>query len=354
MSLPRFSLRPILLWLHRWVGVITGIVVLVIAITGGLLVFEKEYDRLLHPQFYAVKSSAAKLTAGQCMDVLYAARGDMPIQGLLLPREASDPLILHSRKAFYIDPADGQVLGIRERGDGQLQTLTKLHINLLQGHTGGEVVGVVTVLTLGLALTGLWLWWSLQIWSLRKGSSFRRFNLDLHSIAGLYSSLFLLIIAASGATMFYGHTPVFRAWFYPLTGATSKPTPPISASPNEGQYRISVDEAISAAEAALPGAKVASLEIPMRNTAPFHLQLAFPEDASLAGRSFVYLDQYTGKPLQVISTREGSIGDRYLSMQLQIHTGTIGGMTTKVIAFLVCVAILLQVLSGYVLWWKRK
>jgi uncharacterized iron-regulated membrane protein len=94
--------------------------------------------------------------------------------------------------------------------------------------------------------------------------------------------------------------------------------------------------------------------MPQRPNVAFHLQLAFPEDRSPAGRSIVNLDQYTGEPLQVVSTRDGGLGNRYIPMQLQIHTGMIGGMPTKVMAFFVCLALLLQVLSGYVLWLKRR
>lgn len=331
--------RRILLWLHRWVGVITGLVLLVVTVTGALLVFEREYDRFMHPQFYAVKDGP-KLTAGQCLDVLYEARGDMPILGMLLPKTARDPLVVHSRLVLYIDPTDGHVLGTRPRGDAQLQTLLKLHVNLLQGRIGNRIVAAATLLTVGLALTGLWLWWPLRIWRFCKGPGFRRFNLDLHSMAGLYSSLFLLIIAVTGATMAYL--------------GERRPPPPLSSRPAPGRHRISVDAAIQAAAQALPGARIASLEMPMREHVAFHLQLAFPEDGSQAGRSIVNLDQYTGEPLQILSTRAGSLSHRYFVNQLNLHAGTIGGMTTKVMALLACVALLVQILSGYVLWWKRK
>jgi hypothetical protein len=49
---------------------------------------------------------------------------------------------------------------------------------------------------------------------------------------------------------------------------------------------------------------------PPNSRAGFRLQLAFPEDASPAGRSVVFVDPYTGALLAVHSSREGSWRER--------------------------------------------
>jgi uncharacterized iron-regulated membrane protein len=132
--------------------------------------------------------------------------------------------------------------------------------------------------------------------------------------------------------------------------------PPVPQSNPAGgtQRRITADEAIRRAEAALPGTHAVSLELPASNPrAPYRVQLAFPEDGSPAGRSVVFLDQFGGDVLSIHNAREGTWLERYGNLQLSLHTGTIGGLATQWLAFFVCVALVLQVLSGYVLWWKR-
>ena len=37
--------RRALLWLHRWAGILAGLVILVIAVTGGAPVFERQLER---------------------------------------------------------------------------------------------------------------------------------------------------------------------------------------------------------------------------------------------------------------------------------------------------------------------
>jgi uncharacterized iron-regulated membrane protein len=98
-----------------------------------------------------------------------------------------------------------------------------------------------------------------------------------------------------------------------------------------------------------------SLEMPAPNPhAPFRVQLAFPGDGSPAGRSVVFLNKFTGVTLDMDSSREGTWLERYQKMQLSLHTGAILGTPTKWLALLTCVAVVLQIASGYVLWWKRK
>jgi uncharacterized iron-regulated membrane protein len=332
--------RQVLLWLHRWVGVIVGLVILVLAVTGGGLVFEHTLDRWLNPEFYPSKPRpATPQTIEATLNVLRRQRPAAKVLGLRFPRDEWDALVGFSgNRAVHLDQGTGEVLGSRPRNEGFLRAMTRLHVSLLAGKTGGTIVAVATGITLGLALTGLWLWWPLRIFGVRRGGSFRRLNLDLHSVAGLYSSLFQLIIAGTGMTLYFLHAE----------------HPPVPRSQASMAARITVDDAVAKAEAALPGARAVSSELPVLPRMPFRLQLAFPEDRSPGGRSVVFLDQYTGETLGITSSREGTLLWRYLNLHLSIHTGGVFGWPSQWLALLTCLALVLQVFSGYVLWWKRS
>ncbi len=331
------NIRRTLLWLHRWAGVLSGIVILVIAVTGSALVFEQTIQRWLRPELYPLQATAK----ADRITISSVLANHPRVQGIRLPRDENDALVLFSGpQAFHIDPRDGKLLGTRPRMGGWEQTMMKLHVNLLQGPTGGTIVVVATCITLGLALTGLWLWWPLRIFGFRKGANFRRFNLDLHSVAGLYSSVFLLILGITGLTLRYMHGV--------------HPQPPQVPFVQQDQPHLSVDGAIKIAEAALPGARAASVEMPPPQRPVFRIQLAFPEDGSPAGRSVTFISRIDGRVLDTHSSREGTLLEKYQMAQLSIHIGSIGGTTTRWFAFLTCVALLLQIVSGYVLWWKRK
>jgi uncharacterized iron-regulated membrane protein len=237
-----------------------------------------------------------------------------------MPRDGQDALVLTGGNLMvHCDPQNGEVLGTRPRRGLWWQTFVKLHLNLM---------------------LGLWLWWPLRIFGFRKGAGFRRFNLDLHSVAGLCSSLFLLVVCITGLTMRHLHL--------------EHPRSPGSHAPQAGAERISADHAVQAAEKALPGARAAAVEMPPPNPhANYRIQLAFPEDGTPAGRSVVFVDQWSGQSLAVHSAREGGFMERYDNLQLSLHIGAVGGAATRWIALFVCLALVLQILSGYVLWWKR-
>lgn len=337
------NLRRFLLWLHRWAGVLAGLVVLVIAVTGALLVFPEALVRWRFPELFPQERSAERVPVGSMLQQLREKHPELIVQGMRLPRDDADALTLTSgNRTFHFDPHNGALLGSRPRADALMQTLIRLHVNLLLGPHGATIVVVATVITLLLALTGLWLWWPLRIFSIRRGSNFRRFNLDLHSTAGLYSSLFLLVIGITGITLRYWHG--------------EHPRPPTArVNGQSSNSMITLDDAIRTAEKALPGARAAAVEMPGGNpAASYRIQLAFPEDGSPAGRSVVFVQRSTGEVLATHSSRAGSLGDQLQNNQLSIHTGAIGGLSTKIIALLTCVALVLQILSGYVLWWKRK
>lgn len=336
------NLRQTLLWLHRWVGLVAGLVIFVAAVSGALIVIEHPIHRWLEPSLYpAQPATGARTPVENSLAVLREKHPEMRVEGIGLPRGGRDPLMLFAgNRVVHFDPSSGEMLGSRLRRTGFTQTLVKLHTNLLAGPAGGTVVVIATMLTIALALSGLWLWWPLRIGWFRRGANFRRFNLDLHSVAGLYSSLFLLVIAITGVTLRYLHT--------------EHPHIPKSAPTATGAERITVDDAILRAEAALPGARAVALEMPAPNPrAPFRVQLAFPEDGSPAGRSVVFLDRTEGGVLAIHNARIGTWLERYGNLQLSLHTGTVAGPPTQIIAFATCLALILQIASGYVLWWKR-
>jgi uncharacterized iron-regulated membrane protein len=101
---------------------------------------------------------------------------------------------------------DDSLLGMR-----LVSGLIDLHDNLLAGSTGRFVNGVGAVAVFLIALTGLVIWWpGVRTWrrslSLRRGVGWKRFTWDLHSAAGFWSFVFVLVFAASGIYLCFPDT----------------------------------------------------------------------------------------------------------------------------------------------------
>jgi uncharacterized iron-regulated membrane protein len=83
-----------------------------------------------------------------------------------------------------------------------------LHDNLLGGETGRYVNGVGGLLLTILALTGVVVWWSgIKNWlrsvTIHRGVNWNRFNRDLHSALGFWTSIFVLMWAFTGFFLVY-------------------------------------------------------------------------------------------------------------------------------------------------------
>lgn len=62
------NLRKPALILHRYAGVIAGILLIIIGLTGSLLVFEEEIDHILHPQLLHVTPQQQQISSQKIVE----------------------------------------------------------------------------------------------------------------------------------------------------------------------------------------------------------------------------------------------------------------------------------------------
>ena len=105
-----------------------------------------------------------------------------------------------------VDPYTGTVLGLRDHEKTFARWVHLLHTRFVAGETGEMMVGGLSVAMLGLALTGLVLWWPRQILAIGSASSWKRTNFDLHNVLGFYSSLVMLFITLTGVLIAFERT----------------------------------------------------------------------------------------------------------------------------------------------------
>lgn len=342
----------VLLWLHRWAGLVAGLIILVLSITGCALVFQDDIDRLLNRDLTVVSPGPSTVSLQTAVDAVRAAYPSETPTGLILPEKPHHALVvaLDSGLNAGVDQYSGRVLGARGRLSGFARELRRFHKSLLAGPTGQTIVGAVTSLTLLMAISGVILWWPRRILGVKSGRSWRRMNWDLHNILGFYSAAFLVVMCASGVMITFAEQTdplVLR-----LNSAPPGKRAPVASTVLEGAMPIGPDEALRLGRSALQGAFVARMSLPPPGTAPYRLQLKFPEDRTPGGRSSVALDQYTGQILDVENSRSAGLGTMILNFKATIHTGEVFGAPSEALAFLVSLMLGGQVFTGFLIWLK--
>lgn len=353
-------LRTVCSKVHLWVGLALSVVLVVVSLTGSALVFRHEIDRLLNPALLRVEpgGGAKRVTLGAVVASAREAVPESEPRLVRLPRtpEAPAEVYLADDRHVFVNPYRGNVLGVRGDGEGAMNTLFALHAKLLSGETGERVAGVVGLLALLLAATGLVLWWPAvpTVTRLRKGLAVVwrrgpwRLNYDLHRAGGFYTALFLIVVAGTGAALvFYAEAGLL---VNAVTGSKAPPPPVVGAG---GVLRAAaLDGALATARRALPDGEPTFVTLPRDAGAPLTVRLKMPAEWHPNGRSYVYLAPADGRVLRVDDAREAPLGSRVLYASYPLHVGAFG-VVARVLYGLLGVTPAALSVTGALIWYRR-
>lgn len=372
--------RKLAFTLHLYLGLIVGILLAVIALTGSLLVFGHEIERFLNPQLLQVIPQAERIPLETVMQIVEKAYPQNQAISILLPRGIEEvcqvSMLSKSEELLnvYVNPYTGTILGSRFWKESFTGFLFTIHAELAGGELGHFVVGICGILTLILAFTGLFLWTGWRNFdrgfSINWKVHWQRSLFDLHNFSGIASVAYLVLIAATGAAIIF-YVP-FEDTVYWLTN--EKPLPvlvshpqavgagsPASMLPTDSldkpaptDSRQNIDEILRQVDPVLPQAKTTFISLPLTAEATFKVRKKFPNEAHPNGISTIYLDQYSGEILRVDSVYSFSLADRFLNALYPLHIGSYGGIFFRVAHAITGLLAIVLFVTGLVIWRQRR
>ena len=342
-------MRKIILNLHLYGALIAGIFLIILGVTGAIIAFEDDLDRLFNARLYKVELQPTALSITAIVAALEKAYPAKHISLLRLPAHPSDAYITQlGSKQIFINGYTGAIIGERTTPT-LLNQIHQLHMRLLAGNTGAEITKWTAVLSVFLILSGLYLWFPLKMARIKLAAPRRKFSYQIHNVAGIYFALFLFVLSLTGIVL--GFDEIITPWFYKVTH-TSPPPRNFPSIVQPGGNPITADDALNLARATLPGATPSYIVIPQKPAVSFMVSLRFPEDLT-GGRSWVNIDQFSGKVLFVENSRTPTAGAGIINLNRAIHTGDIYGYPTKILMSLSSLMLAIQVITGYCMWWKK-
>ncbi|MED5598017.1 PepSY-associated TM helix domain-containing protein [Janthinobacterium sp. P210006] len=380
------SKRPIkwlLAKLHLYAGLWFGALFVLLGLTGSAIAWMPELDAYLNPTLLQASTPAAgqvfRVTPGTVQAVVDQLTAD-PAYGkptqLNPPADARDVYVASYRQAgkpspfsqaivrqVMVDPYTLQVKGERDWGRFGLTRpllmsgMFHLHRYLLTGDTGKTVTGISGVLLLLMALSGIYLWWPRMQWTAIKraltvshGGSWPRFNYTLHKAAGFFAAPVLAVIAFSGI---YFNLPQLVV---PLVDLVS--TVPDTAKLNNVQRDgalLDAGAAMAAAQRLYPQARVSRIVLPAKKDLPYDIRVRQPDEIAHGdGATRITLDARSGLPLRIRDPLTASYGERFLGWQFPLHSGQAFGVAGRSFITLFGLMPLLFMLTGTLVWWKRR
>jgi uncharacterized iron-regulated membrane protein len=109
--------RRLILKLHLWLAMIAGAFMVILGITGSVIAFEPELDRLFHPHLSRVKPGGTTLSLVEIGEAASKKYGSEPVVAYLPSSSPDVPAeVILSSGVVSVNQYTGEVLGLRTRG----------------------------------------------------------------------------------------------------------------------------------------------------------------------------------------------------------------------------------------------
>jgi len=355
--------------MHRWLGFITGLVVLIVSITGCIFCFQDEIQDAVHSyrkvevqnkHFIApsiLKQTALKGHPGATAAYIYYYGKDRP----------AAVLVSHPKDGItdvFMNPYTGVITHTESPQSNFFIIVEYIHLYLLlPPKIGRLVVGISVIIFVAIMITGIILWWPKRksdrkrSFSIKWKGRWRRVNYDLHNVLGFYATSIAIILAITGLSIAFDwmHKGLYATANFGKTYAAEKlvvksdsllKTLPIN--------QPVVDRAFITAQRKSPQAQM--FLIYADDAVAGTVKITAYAKALHYYQSDVYtFDKYSGKLLKMLPHTKKSPGMKLNNMNYDIHVGQILGLTGKIIAFLASLVCASLPVTGFIIWWgKRK
>ncbi len=369
-------------WLHLWLGLISGIIVFIVSITGCLFCFQNEITEMTHKKELFVtppKENAkflplnilkerAQLALGKDEPISYISSYANPNRSweFMAYKEDDAQAITFAQsivcyKSVFINPYNGGVTGRIDYMHNFFVIVKYIHWSLfLSTPIGQPIVGWSTLIFVILLITGIIKWWPKKWDKKHKERSFKirwkakwkRVNYDLHNVLGFYAFIIAIILGLTGMVFAFRW---FQATVY-VAGSLSTKAPEVKNYQSDTTVNYvdnPLNTALFTAKKAYPNAKRYFITMPYSNKATINV-IAYKYKEVYYEANTLYFDQYTGKKLGIDLYAKKNNGEKLILMNYDIHVGAIGGLLGKIIAFLVSLVCASLPITGFFIWLKRK
>jgi len=371
--------KRIFLWLHRWLGLVTSLVVLIVSITGCINVFADELkEYFYHDRFFRAEDTRPPLNFSLLRNNAQEALGERykisrcevypaANRNWVFRAMKTDPKAFGHWNFFkyyyrvYVNPVTGKIIHIEDTRNEFFQVVLSLHLNLLLGeHIGGLITGISVTSFFVILLSSVVIWWPAK-WkrknlkakvTIKRGTGLKRFNYDLHTVLGIYILIPVMIICITG--MVFAFDWADSSVQFLANGAhTVKKRKTPKSSPSAEYGSGAMDRAVAGLLLRHPGADVFSIRFREKKTDPLDIQVRLAEKRTHVFQWY-YFDRNSGELLMQYGSDNVKGGEKLRSMNYDLHTGAYAGIFTKIFAFVISMICASLPVTGFLVWNNKR
>lgn len=375
--------------LHLWFGLSIGLIIFIVSVTGALYVFKDEIenftrkDVIYHNEQNIVQKQILPIRVlEKAVDNQVKEKFKIHWVNVPIDKKMSYQFYWYEHntnawnyfdefpiyKVAYVNPYDGKVLRVYDEKNGFFQIVKMIHWSfLLKQDWGKYVVGIPVIIFIIMLISGIILWWPKNKAARKQRFSFRwenikswkRKNYDLHNILGFYASIFALIFSITG--LFYAFF-VIQTMMYVVFSGGNTVYPDFShittKAPLEAKNDTTLDKVINTVRTNYPDSYGFSVDLghphmddhehPNFSVFVKHLSYSYHKNSSLI------FDENSGELLHTHNHEDKDLGEKAIAANYDVHVGSILGLPTKIIAFIVSIICASLPVTGFLVWYGRR
>ncbi|MFD6276059.1 PepSY-associated TM helix domain-containing protein [Streptomyces sp. NPDC060209] len=372
------SLRPLVLRLHFYAGVLIAPFLLVAATTGLLYAGSYQAEKIVYADQLRVPVGESELPVSRQVAAAREAHPEGEVSAVRpSPEDGATTRVLLSgvpgvnadhTLAVFVNPYTGELTGALEQygSSGALPLRTwidELHRDLHLGQTGRLYSELAASWLWVIAAGGLVLWFGRRRARRKvRGATGRRRTLSLHGTVGVWVAIGLFFLSATGLTWstYAGQsvadlreaigqtTPVLTAGV--ASGGEHAEHMPVGGPAGAKGEDIGIDAALSTARAErlsnpveiVPPADPSSAYVVRQ------IQRSWPEK-----QDAVAIDPATGEVTDVVRFADYPLLAKLTRWGIDAHTGVLFGPVNQIVLIALAFGLILQIVLGYRMWWQR-
>lgn len=351
--------------LHSWLGLVTGIFLILLGLSGSVLVFQKELDEFINKDLLHVSPSAAnpdKQPLANLYDSITRRYPNLDGIAWLNPDAGANAaydfriyfndtrLLTYDLALISFDPYTGAVLREGPASDftpSFLEWLFQFHFSFQMGIPGAALTAIFGITMLLSLFTGaivykkmIWKVLTFRVKVNRK--NWRTMSSDLHRIVGVWSLALNVIIFFTG---FWMNLFAFKAKAWQNELVATKPNTVMT---------VRADQMFRKALLAMPDLQPTYVYLPTQPARKFEVRGYEKGQWKLWGvGNSVKIDQQTGEVTQLARLADKPLGERIEATFFPLHVGNFGGVAVKMLYVIVGLSPGLLSITGFLLWWRR-
>ena len=366
-------MKKVIHFLHLWLGLGSGLIVFILAVTGCIYAFQEEIQNATQSYRYVEPQKKPFLPPSEFRVIAEKALPNKKIHSVQYADSKTAAVITYfsfePEEYYYLvyaNPYTGEVLKVKNMDSDFFRFILMGHYYLWLPPTIGQPIAAsATLIFAFMLLSGLVLWWPKnkaalkQRFKVKWDAQWRRKNYDLHNVLGFYTIPIALIIAATGLIM--GFQWFSKSVYWATSGGET--LTPFYEVESKGQPGVMGE---------IPVLDILWKKTVAENPQAQTIEMHFPETPKstiaavtnpIAGTfwkcDYIYYDQYTMKQLPVTHNfgryhDKLTLANKIMRMNYDIHIGAIIGLPGKILAFIISFITASLPITGFIIWWGRK